>query len=155
MNSTSNWLLHDHHKYDMTLDECEAAADTGEWKKAKRLFKDFVTDLKLHMRMEDEVLYPLFVADNGDPEGLITHLSDEHDYLVRLVQDLMSIINANNFDHFLDSLPPLHQAMNLHNKHEEQVFLNMTNPSILMRREEIMQRLHAIQDKQGSRNWDF
>ena len=155
MNNTSNWLVHDHHKYDAALDECEMAADVGEWKNAKRLFLDFVTDLKLHMQMEDEVLYPLFVEENGDPDGVITHLSDEHDYLVRLVHDLTYIIKANDFDHFLDSLEPLHKAMKRHNKHEEKVFLDMANQSILMRRDEIIERLKAVQNKQGERIWDF
>ena len=148
-------MVHDHDKYDAALDECETAADVGEWKNAKRLFQDFVTDLKLHMQMEDEVLYPLFIEENGDPEGLITHLSEEHDYLARLVHDLSYIIKANDFDHFLDSLEPLHKAMNQHNEHEERVFLNMANQSILMRRDEIMERLHAVQNNQGSRSWDF
>jgi iron-sulfur cluster repair protein YtfE (RIC family) len=155
VNTTSNWLVHDHRKYDVALDECEIAADVGEWKNAKRLFHDFVTDLKLHMEMEDEVLYPLFLEENGDPDGVITHLSDEHDYLVRLVHDLAYIIKANDFDHFLDSLEPLHQAMNEHNEHEEKVFLNMANQSILIRRDEIIERLKAVQNKQGERIWDF
>lgn len=150
-----NWLVHDHRKYDDALDECEMAADAGEWKNAKRLFNDFATDLKLHMQMEDDVLYPLFIEDNGDPDGAITDLSEEHDYLVRLVNDLAYIIKANDFDHFLDSLEPLHKAMNQHNKHEEEVFMNMANQSILMRRDEILERLHAVQTQHGGRSWDF
>ena len=130
MNSASNnWLVHDHHKYDAALDECEMAADVGEWKNAKDLFQNFVSDLKLHMQMEDEVLYPLFIEENGDPDGVINHLSEEHDYLVHLVHDLAYIIKSNNFDHFLDCLEPLHKAMKQHNEHEEKVFLNMANQS--------------------------
>ncbi len=155
MNNRSNWLVHDHRKYDAALDECELAADTGEWKNAKRLFNDFVTDLRLHMQMEDEVLYPLFVEENGDPHGVIAHLSEEHDYLVRLVHDLAYIIKANDFDHFLDSLQPLHEAMKQHNEHEEKVFLNMASQSILMRRDEIMARLKTMQNNQGGRSWEF
>ncbi len=155
MNNTSNWLVHDHRKYDAALDSCEMAADVGERKNAKRLFQNFVSDLKLHMQMEDEVLYPLFMEENGDPDGVITHLSDEHDYLVRLVHDLAYIIKSNDFDHFLDSLLPLHKAMKQHNEHEETVFLNMANPSILMRRDEIIERLKAVQVKQGGHIWDF
>lgn len=155
MSNTSNWLVHDHHKYDAALEECEMAADVGEWKKAKNLFQNFVSELKLHMQMEDQVLYPLFIEENGDPNGVITHLSEEHDYLVRLVQDLSYIIKANDFDHFLDSLEPLHKAMNQHNEHEEKVFLNMANQSILMRRDEIIERLNAVQDKPGGRTWGF
>ena len=155
MNNASNWLVHDHCKYDAALDECETAADVGEWKNAKRLFQNFVSDLKLHMQMEDEVLYPLFIEENGDPEGIINHLSGEHDYLVHLIHDLTYIIKNNDFDHFLDSLEPLHKAMKQHNRHEEKVFLNMANPSILMRREEIIERLNAVHNKQGGRVWDF
>ena len=156
MNSTSdNWLVHDHHEYDAILDDCEMAADVGEWKKAKDLFQKFVSDLKLHMQMEDEVLYPLFIEENGDPDGVITHLSEEHDYLVHLVSDLAYIIKSNDFDHFLDCLEPLHKAMNQHNDHEEKVFLTMANQSILMRRDEIVERLNAVHDKPGKRAWDF
>ncbi len=154
MNKPSNWLVHDHRKYDVMLEDCEEAADMGEWKNAKHLFHVFVTDLKLHMQLEDEVLYPLFAEENDDPEGVITHLSDEHDYLIRLVNDLEYIIRANDFDHFLDSLEPLHRAMNRHNEHEEKVFLSMFNRSILMRRDEVIERLHAVQNKQGKRIWD-
>lgn len=155
MNKPPNWLVHDHRKYDAALNECEMAAGVGEWENAKRLFQDFVTDLKLHMQMEDEVLYPLFLEENCDSEDVISHLSDEHDYLVRLVNDLGYIIRANDFDHFLDSLEPLHEAMNQHGEYEESVFLNMANQSILMRRDEIMERLHAVENKQGGRHWDF
>ncbi|MBE9559296.1 MAG: hemerythrin domain-containing protein [Proteobacteria bacterium] len=156
MNTTSdNWLVHDHHQYDAALDDCEMAADVGEWKKAKDLFQKFVTDLKLHMQMEDEVLYPLFIEENGDPDGVIAHLSGEHDYLVHLVSDLAYIIKSNDFDHFLDCLEPLHKAMSQHNNHEEKVFLNMANQSILMRRDEIVERLNAVHDKPGKRVWDF
>jgi iron-sulfur cluster repair protein YtfE (RIC family) len=155
MNNSSNWLVHDHQKYDAILDECEMAADAGEWKNAKSLFQNFITELKLHMQMEDQVLYPLFIEENGDPNCVIKHLSEEHDYLVRLVQDLSYIIKANDFDHFLDSLEPLHKAMNEHNEHEESVFLSMANQSILMRRDEVMQRLAAVENKKGSRNRIF
>jgi len=156
VNKTSNnWLVHDHRKYDDILDECEMAADVGEWKKAKDLFQTFLSELKLHMQMEDEVLYPLFTEENEDPDGIIAHLSEEHDYLQHLIQDLSYIIKANDFDHFLDSLEPLHKAMNVHNEHEEKVFLNMTNQSMLMQRDEIIERLNAVQNKPGGRSWDF
>ncbi|MFW2438337.1 MAG: hemerythrin domain-containing protein [Arenicellales bacterium] len=156
MKSTSNnWLVHDHDKYDAALNKCEIAADVGEWKKAKHLFQNFVSELKLHMQMEDEVLYPLFIEENSDSVGAIIHLSEEHDYIVRLVHDLSSIIKKNDFDHFLDSLVPLKKAIKQHNDHEEIIFLNMANQSILMRREEIIERLNAVQMKQGRRIWSL
>lgn len=154
MNETSNWLVHDHRRYDEALDKCEMAAEVGEWKNATRLFKEFVNDLKLHMRLEDEVLYPFFVKELGDPQGDIVDLSEEHDDLVRLLRDLAYIIKTNNFDHFLDSIEPLHKAMIEHSKHEEDVFRCMGNDSLLTHRDEIMERLSSLQKNEG-RSWDF
>lgn len=155
MSETSNWLVHDHQKYDEALEACEMAAEVGEWKNATRLFKEFVKDLKLHMRLEDEVLYPFFLKELGDPEGEISDLSEEHDDLVRLLRDLAYIIKTNDFDHFLDSIEPLHKAMIEHSMHEENVFRCMDNDSLLTHRDEILARLKSLQHNEGRRTWDF
>ncbi len=144
MSEDANWLVHDHRKYDAALDECELAAGAQEWKAAIALFKEFVKDLELHMRMEDEVLYPLFAQETGDPEGEIELLTDEHENIARLLQDLAIIIKTKNFDHFEDSLHPLHRIMNEHNVHEEAAFRRLGSDSLLMRRDEIMARLKAV-----------
>ena len=155
MNGTSNWLVHDHRKYEAVLDECELAAGVGEWKKAKQLFHQFVEDLKLHMRMEDEVLYPFFKKEFGDPDGEIIELGHEHDNIVRLMHDLAYVIKTNDIDHFEESLKPLHKSMLEHNEHEEDVFLRMGSDSLLLRRDEILERLSAMQNKESKRIWDF
>lgn len=154
MHQTPDWLVHDHHKYDAALAECEAAAGAGQWKEAVRLFYELVEDLKLHMRMEDEVLYPLF-EETGDPEGAIAELSEEHDDLVRLLHDLAHVIKTNDFDHFLESLVPLRKAMARHNEHEEDVFRRKADTRLLMRRDEILARLDAVQQREGRRTWDL
>ncbi len=56
-----NWLVHDHHKYDAELYNCELAAHAGDWDNTTFLFDIFAADIKLHMQMEDDVLFPLFV----------------------------------------------------------------------------------------------
>ena len=155
MNETSNWLVHDHRKYEAALEECEMAAGAGDWKDAVQLFNGFVDDLKLHMRMEDEVLYPLFVEQSADAAVEITDLSEEHDQIARLLTDLAYVIKRNDMDHFEDSLLPLYKAMTQHNEHEEEVFLNMGNGDLLMRRDEILARLKSLETSQNHRSWDF
>jgi hemerythrin superfamily protein len=155
MNDTSNWLIHDHRKYDIALDDCEIAAGAGDWKNATRLFYKFTDDLKLHMRMEDEVLYPLYKEEFGDPDGEILELCYEHDTIVRLLHDLADVLNTRNIDHFEESLEPLKKVMLEHNEHEEDVFQRMGTYSILTRRDEILERLQSIQNKEGMRVWDF
>jgi len=155
MSDPSNWLLHDHRRYEAVLVECEMAAGAAQWKEATRLFYSFVEDLKLHMRMEDEVLYPLFTEEGGDPQGEIARLGDEHDDIVRLLGDLHHVISAHDFDHFEACLEPLYEVMTRHNRHEEAVFLVRGSDSILMRREEIMARLNALQPGADRRSWEF
>jgi hemerythrin superfamily protein len=157
MNNTTNWLIHDHHKYDSMLNECEMAAEMADWKDAIHLFNEFTTDIKLHMQLEDEVLYPIFQEKQTDTENEIAILQDEHENLVRLLRDLVDVIKTKNIDHFMESLLPLHKVMNEHNEHEEAVFQRLGNDSLLMRRDEIMERLSAVQSKAGHKpkHWGF
>lgn len=155
MNKTTNWLVHDHRKYEAALEECEIAAGAGDWKEAIQLFEGFVEDLKLHMRMEDEVLYPALKETNRDTADVIADLSDEHDQIARLLHDLAYVIKRNDMDHFEDSLLPLYKAMTRHNEHEEAVFLGLGNNTLLMQREEIIARLQSLESGHTHRIWDF
>ncbi len=154
MKEPTNWLVHDHRKYEAALEECEMAAGAGDWKAAIRLFQEFVDDLKVHMRMEDEVLYPAFVESVDNSAEAVADLSDEHDRIAQLLHDLAHVIKRNDMDHFEDSLTPLYKAMTTHNEHEEQVLLGMGNDSLLMRKDEILARLKTLTTDQG-RVWDF
>jgi hypothetical protein len=156
MNLDANWLVHDHQRYDKALEDCMEAAEASDWKQAIVLFDKFVEEIKLHMLLEDEVLYPLLKEESGDPNRDLALLGYEHDDLVRLLGDLSHVIKVKDFDHFEESLEPLHKAMVQHNNHEEIVFLSLGSESILMRREEVMQRLEAVNPNASShRNWNF
>ncbi len=102
---------------------------------------------KLHMLMEDEVLYPLVNKESGDPNGDLVLLSHEHDGLHRLLGDLVYVIKTKDFDHFEECLQFLHKAMDQHKDHEDAVFLSLGTESLLLRRDEIMSRLEAFSIK--------
>ena len=155
MSETLNWLVHDHRKYEAARDECELAAGVNDWKVAIRLFNEFVNDLKLHVRMEDEVLFPLLENEVGIPEGVIADLSDEHDNLVRLLNDLAIVIRNKDSDHFEESLVPLKKAMIEHNAHEEAVFRKVGSSSLLEKRDEILARMSAVGTEKSQRKWGF
>lgn len=155
MGSTSNWLLHDHERYDEALAKCQEVADEGHWDCALKIYQQFVDELKLHMRMEDEVLYPFYEDQYGDPEGEIAYLYTEHDNIARLLHDLAFVIERKDFEHFRDSLKPLQKALNLHNENEEPLFLAMEDHSILKQRDEIIKRMNAMQDEMGMHIWNI
>lgn len=155
MNQTSNWLVHDHRKYEAALDECDIAAGAENWQEAIRLFNEFVEWFKFHVQLEEEVLYPLFKQEFGDPDDELSMLSEEHDDLVRLLRDLITVIKAKAYDHFEESLKPFREAIAEHNDHEERVFRRMDGNSLFMRRDEIMQCMEALQTEPGRKTWDF
>lgn len=154
MSESSNWLVHDHRKYEATLEECELAAGAGEWKEAVQLYHSFADELKVHMLMEDEVLYPAFMEEVDNSADIIADLSDEHEQIVRLLHDLSYVIKRNDMDHFEESLLPLYKALTQHNNHEEEVFSKLENHPLLMRREEIMARLKSLGTAHGLQGWD-
>ncbi len=155
MSDTANWLVHDHRKYEAALQACEFAAGAEDWKEAAKILDDLVSDLKLHMRMEDEVLYPFFEKEGGDLRDEVVALSDEHDDIVRLLRDLVAVIKNRDFDHFEESLKPLYQAITAHNEHEELVFSRLSGHALLAQRDEVLRRLEALKPQAGRRVWDF
>ena len=155
MTNTDNWLVHDHRKYEAALQECEMAAGAGEWKEAVRLFKEFADDFKLHMRIEDEVLYPMFIETVADARDDIDSLSEDHDGIARLLHDLAYVIKQRDFDQFEDSLAPLYRAILEHDAYEEEVFSRMSDDTLLRRRDEALQRLHNLEPSQNQRVWEF
>jgi len=155
MSDSSNWLIHDHRNYEAALKACEIAAGVEEWKEAVQRFDDFVADIKMHMRMEDEVLYPFFKEEVGDPNDEIGELIDEHEKLAQLLRDLAVVIKNKNYDHFEECLEPLYKTLMEHNAHEEAVFSRMSDHALLTRREEILRRLEALHEAPRRRKWDF
>ena len=156
VNKTSNWLVHDHRKYETALDECESAAEAGEWNKSTHIFYRCVEDLKLHMRIEDEVLYPFFKKEYGDPDGEIADLIKEHNQIVRLLHNVAYVIKASDLDHLKQTLRPLHKALREHNEHEEDIFLRiLEKDTLLSRHDEILECLNSMQQKEGMQVWEF
>jgi hypothetical protein len=153
MNTQDNWLVHDHQRYDALLDDCEVAAGAGDWDGAVNIFNIFFEELKIHMRVEDEILYPLIEEYYHDPEGEMTELKEEHDDIERLVHDLVHVIKYKNIEHFEQSLQPVHEALKQHNNHEEAVFAASNSEYLLMRRDEILARIAMQKEDKKQRKW--
>ncbi len=155
MPEESNWLVHDHRRHEAALTECELAAGAEDWREAVELFRRFVDGLRLHMRMEDEVLYPLFEETCPGVAEDIADLRYEHERLSQLVEELVHVIRHKDFDHLEASLRPLKRIMMEHNAHEELVFRRMSDSPLLQRREEIMERLARLGPVDEDRGFDF
>jgi len=153
--SDANWLYHDHGEYEAMLEACRQAAEREDWKRAARLFDELVSRLRLHMRMEEEVVFPAYEEATGGPQAPTRALREEHDEIVRLLRDLATVLKTNDSDRFLESLAPLVRAMTRHHEKEEQIFLPMASELLLTHRDEILRRLESHDASHERREWDM
>ncbi len=54
MNDSMNWLNHEHLDHELLLQDYQAATEKEDWKGVKRVFEKLVTDIKVHMLMEEK-----------------------------------------------------------------------------------------------------
>lgn len=155
MSENANWLNHDHLEYETLLYDCNAAAEQEDWKSARVLFQKLVSHLKVHMRIEEEILYPAYENAVNVPQDPTQALREEHDEIVRLMRDLSRVLKTNDSQLFLESLLPLERVMLKHHEKEEEIFLPLASHLLLDRRDEIVHKLQAFDGEKGQRNWGF
>ena len=118
MNSTDNWLVHEHSLYENLLSQCQDAAEIEDWETVDHAFHDLVTHLKRHMALEEEVLYPAYETALHAPQGPTTALREEHSNIIRLIQDMARIIKTRDSEHALEGLVHLENHMIKHHEKE-------------------------------------
>lgn len=155
MSENTNWLNHDHLEYETLLYDCNAAVEQEDWKSAKALFEKLVSHLKVHMRIEEEILYPAYESAVNVPQDPTQALREEHDEIVRLLRDLSCVLKTNDSQLFLESLLPLERVMIKHHEKEEEIFLPLASHLLLERRDEIVHKLKAFDGEKGQRDWGF
>ena len=158
MNEDSNWLYHDHLDLEDQLDSCGAAAKRQDWPAVERLFGQLVQRLKGHMRIEEEVLFPLYEQVPGTPGEPTESLRNDHDSMVNWCRDLHYNCQAQNAAGFISALQPLRDLLAQHDVKEERFFLPMASHTLAGRRQEVLSRLKALDLKDGAgakRVWGF
>jgi hemerythrin-like domain-containing protein len=155
MNTTENWLVHEHSLYEELLSRCQDAVDIEDWATANLAFQELVTHLKRHMALEEEVLYPAYEATAHAPQGPTTALREEHDGIVRLFHDMARIIRSRDSDHALEGLAQLGNLMIKHHEKEEDIFLPMASHILRESRAELLRRLDELDTSKIQRKWEI
>jgi len=155
MNRTDNWLVHEHSLYENLLFRCQDAAEVEEWRAVDLAFSEFVTHLKRHMAVEEEVLYPAYESAPDAPQGPTTALREEHSDIIRLVQDVARVIKTRGSEHVLECLAHLEKQMIKHHEKEEDIFLPMAGHFLNTTRDELMRKLNEFDESKTSRKWEI
>jgi hemerythrin-like domain-containing protein len=154
MDTTDNWLEHEHSLYEYLIASCQEAAETEDWASVSQSFDEFVTHLKRHMALEEEVLYPAYEAAPEAPQGPTMALREEHDRIARLVRDLSLLLRTRDSEQTLESLVYLENLLIKHHEKEEDIFLPMASHILRDRREELLRQLEAFDGSQTARKWE-
>jgi hemerythrin-like domain-containing protein len=154
MNSTDNWLVHEHSLYEDLLTECHDAVENEDWEGVNLIFSQLVMHLKRHIALEEEVLYPAYESAPHAPQGPTTALREEHSTIIRLLQDMAPVIRTRDSEHLLECLAHLENQMIKHHEKEEDIFLPMASLILNSRRDELSSRLKQFEGSTPHREWD-
>ena len=121
------YLSWDHHRLRDMLQDALGSVRAGDWPVAQARYGEFADGAERHMRLEEEVVFPLFEAMTGMADGATAVLREEHRAMRRalaLMRDAVGKTDPLQFQdghRFLASVLPDHEAK------EERIMFPMTD----------------------------
>ena len=125
MKSSHNWFVYDHTQYEENLSRCKEAITLADWEKAGLIFAELVTELKMHIAMEEEEVYPIYDALVNISHDPTRTLRAEHERMISFMNDIQQFIKKHDSEHGLDCVDRLEQLITKHQEKEEDIFLPM------------------------------
>jgi hemerythrin-like domain-containing protein len=116
----TDYLSSDHHRLDGLLAEVEREVARGSFERARELFVAFEAGLDRHIRLEEELLFPLFEARVGILSGPTVVLRMEHRQIrvaAGMMRDGLAVGEAARFRdgrRWLDDVLPQHDSKEEH-----------------------------------------
>jgi hemerythrin-like domain-containing protein len=113
------YLSWDHHRLDVALEAAAARVEAGDMPGARRAFAEYDRGLARHIRLEEELLFPLFEAKSG-MVGPTAVMRDEHRSIRTALAMMRSGLegdDARAFQggrRFLETVLPEHDAKEEH-----------------------------------------
>lgn len=112
--------LQDHHHHcDSLFALAERTAAAGAWESCTATFAEFSTQMELHFRTEEDVLFPAYEAATGSPEGPTRVMRVEHGQMRGLLQRMATELLERDADGFGGDAEALLILMQQHNMKEE------------------------------------
>lgn len=120
------YLSWDHDRLDALLQSVRTWVEGGKWEHARRTFAEFDRGLDRHIRLEEEILFPLFEARAG-MTGPTAVMREEHQLIRGVLAVIGAAIGHADGRGFQDGLAALAAVLPPHNEKEEQVLYPTTD----------------------------
>ena len=136
----------DHRNCDSQWAEVEAAADGGEAAVVSRLWQRFDSNLRQHLAMEEEVVFPAFEQATGMTSGGPTFvMRSEHEQMRGLLAQMAEAAVSGNLQELLDQGDTLLMLIQQHNQKEEGMLYPMAERALGARWSELRARLESFE----------
>ena len=135
--TVTEYLSWDHDRLDLLLDSVRDTVEQGDWPRAQRLYSDFARDLARHIRLEEQILLPLFEARTGIA-GTAPAMRDDHMLIRDALGVLAVVVGFRDAVAFRAGLDVLSSLLSNHNDAEERVLYPVTDRVLPGREREML-----------------
>lgn len=110
----------DHRRCDAGWADVEVAAESSEEQALSECWQRFDRNLRRHLAMEEELLFPAFEAATGMRDAGPTHVMRmEHEQMRGVLTQMAAAVARGDRDELLDQGETLHILIQQHNMKEE------------------------------------
>jgi iron-sulfur cluster repair protein YtfE (RIC family) len=146
--SLRQYFTQDHRHCDGIWAEVEAAVEAGSDEAIKGVWQRFDAELRSHLRMEEEILFPAFEEATGMTGGGPTFvMRAEHDQMRGLLDQMATTVAAGDLQELLDEGDTLLLLIHQHNQKEEQMLYPMSEQALAANWPELHDRLEAYRSE--------
>jgi iron-sulfur cluster repair protein YtfE (RIC family) len=125
--SITRYLSWDHDRLDGLLNEATRHVEQGDLVQARSLFVSFEEGLRRHIRIEEELLFPLFESRTGMRNGPTAVMRTEHRLIEAELVRMRRGLDTGDASEYATGLATLHGVLGPHNVKEEQVLYPTTD----------------------------
>lgn len=125
--TVTGYLAWDHDRLDAVLTDVSGKVDAGQMEPARKAFRVFDQGLSRHIRLEEELLFPLFEARTGIRGGPTAVLRDEHREIQQALDIMREGLEEGRAERFREGLRFLRETLPEHNAKEERILYPATD----------------------------
>ncbi len=144
MGDVAGYMTHEHRECDELFAKAEAAVDAGDWAGADEQFTAFDSLTRLHLRREEEVLFPAFEARTGMTTGPTAMMRMEHNQIRALLVSMTAALTDRDAETFLGEAETLMILTQQHNMKEEQILYPMTDRTLATDAPDVVDRMREV-----------
>jgi hemerythrin-like domain-containing protein len=144
MGDVAGYMTHEHRECDELFAKAEAAVDAGNWAVADEQFTAYDSLTRLHLRREEEVLFPEFEFRTGMTSGPTAMMRIEHNQIRALLVSMTAALAERDTETFLGEAETLMILTQQHNMKEEQILYPMTDTTLASDASEVIGRMKEV-----------